>query len=67
MSNNSLKILGVTEEQRPVLDFLWMAETEEDLQAIEDTFGTELTEECKALILAAECIKRAQYWDKYPF
>ena len=55
-----IKIRGVTELQQKVLDYLWRAETEEDLQSIEDTFGRGITEECKAMIIAAELIRRAQ-------
>lgn len=55
-----LKVVGVTEAQQVVLDFLWLAEDENDLQVIEDTFGRRITEECKAMIIAAEVIRRAQ-------
>lgn len=55
-----LKVVGVTEAQQVVLDFLWLAEDENDLQVIEDTFGRRITEECKVMIIAAELIRRAQ-------
>ena len=48
-----ITLTGLTEHQCTIADFLWSADTQEELDAVNEMFGVEEVEVIKQLMLAA--------------
>ena len=53
-------LTGLTSEECVVLDFLWLAESDEDLEIIAQTFGKAIVAKCEAMLLANLAIAKAK-------
>lgn len=53
MNKDEITLTGLTSLQVTIADFLWSADTQEDLEAVNEAFGSEQVEVIKQLMLAA--------------
>ena len=53
MNKDEITLTGLTSYQCAIADFLWSADTQEELDAVNEMFGVEEVEVIKQLMLAA--------------